>query len=231
LPRVAAIGDVHGEIHKLRQLLGVLEKELAPEDTLLFIGDYIDRGPDSKGVVDLVLSLREHRNVVALRGNHEQMLLDAYRYSQPEQGALKPDWEFASNWFSNGSKATLESYGEAARWWQRIPEEHWAFFRSTLIEYKVGNYHFVHAGMLPKGVRWDMPEYPPKLWIREEFLESTQDFGAIVVFGHTPMKRPLVMGNKIGIDTGATYGGPLTAIVVDPEERFCQDRLQIFQAQ
>ena len=232
MPRIAAIGDIHGELGKLDRVLAQLLPELKPNDTILFIGDYIDRGPDTKGVIDRVLELRKTNNVITLRGNHEQMMLDAYSYFRPQPGDREMSPDFAMNWFSNGSVATLESYGKAPNWWLRIPEDHWAFFRSTAIEYAKGHYHFVHAGIVPPGVQWDDPDYDPKLWIREPFLVSLQDFGEIIVFGHTPLKngQPLFMRNKIGIDTAAAYGGPLTAIVLDPTEPYEQENIQVIQS-
>jgi serine/threonine protein phosphatase 1 len=232
MPKIAAIGDIHGELGKLDRLLAKLLPELQPHDTILFIGDYIDRGPDTKGVIDRVLELRQTNNVITLRGNHEQMMLDAYSYFRPRPGDKEFHYDFALNWFANGAHQTLASYEKADNWWQRIPDEHWAFLKSTAMEYAKGHYLFVHAGVLPAGEKWEEPDFEPKIWVREPFIASLQDFGDIVVFGHTPLKNglPLFMRNKIGIDTGAAYGGPLTAIILDPAEPYKPENVQVIQS-
>ena len=228
---VAAIGDIHGELGKLERLLDKLEPLLGSEDTILFIGDYIDRGPDSKGVVDLVLQLPESINVITLRGNHEQLLLDARNFFQGQRDMSS---DLAYLWFSNGADQTLASYPPqtTGRWYDRIPPEHWAFFESTLMEAEIGHYHFVHAGIVPPGKKWADSEFDPRLWIREEFLTSPVDFGKTVVFGHTPMRngKPLVQKNKIGIDTAAAYGGPLTAALIDSDESFDGKNIEFLQS-
>lgn len=229
---IAAIGDIHGELVKLDALLAQLDPRLKPDDLIVFIGDYIDRGPDSRGVIERVIELKESRFVVALRGNHEQMMLDAYRYFHPVQGEKRLDFEFASMWFYNGAHQTLDSYPTSeGSWTQRIPESHWKFVRSTEMEFVYRNYHFVHAGVVPSNFKWT-EQVDPRLWIREGFLESKQDFGEIVVFGHTPMKngQPIFMPNKIGIDTGAVFGGPLTAILIDQHQPYRPEEIEVLQA-
>jgi serine/threonine protein phosphatase 1 len=233
MPLIAAIGDIHGELGKLNELLSHVEARLSPEDTIVFIGDYIDRGPDSRGVVEKVLELKERFNVVALKGNHEELALIAYRYFRLDPSEKEID-EDALTWFYNGAYQTLDSYpavkGES--WWKRIPPEHWEFFENAPIEYERGNYIFVHAGLIPNGQTWDDERYEGRLWIREPFIETTEDFGKVVVFGHTPMRtgRPLIQANKIGIDTGAVFGGPLTAIVLDPDEPYEAGNIEILQS-
>jgi len=232
MPRIAAIGDIHGEIFKLGSLLGKLVPELDPEDTILFVGDYIDRGPDTKGVIDLVLELSKERRLVTLRGNHEQLMLDAYSYFRPAPGDKELDPDYALPWFYNGANQTLASYPKEPNWWNRITEEHWTFIRSTLMEHTEGNYHFVHAGVVPSTVEWTDVDYDPRLWIREPFIQSLEDFGSTVVFGHTHFRngKPLFMPNKIGIDTAAAYGGPLTAIIVDPDEPYRHEKVMVLQS-
>jgi serine/threonine protein phosphatase 1 len=207
------------------------ELPLTEEDQILFLGDYIDRGEDSCAVIETLLELRERRpNTIFLRGNHEQLLLDARDSAPPQMADTGGPIHISDElqlWLHNGGDETLISYKEEytdeeyLRWWQLIPEAHWEFMRETRIQHESPRYLFVHAGVLPPGKMWegtghDMDE---RLWIREPFLSSRVDFGRIVVFGHTPLQRPLVDKNKIGIDTGAVFGGRLTAAGLDSNSR------------
>ncbi len=229
-PLIYAIADVHGQITMLRAMLEMLkEQPLREQDILLFLGDYIDRGEDSCGTVDMLIELqRERPNTIFLRGNHEQLMLDALESDPPKYGAT-PDSFLLSDptslWFQNGGEDTLYSYKsdmndeEYMRWWEVVPAAHWEFLNSTLLEHLTPRYHFVHAGLLPKGKAWEGQAHgaDARLWIREPFLSSRDDFdGRIVVFGHTPTQRPLIERNKLGLDTGAVFGGPLTAAALDP---------------
>lgn len=214
---IYAIGDIHGQHEKLCALLNIWQA--GPQDKVIFIGDYIDRGPDSAGVVQTVIELGSSTNCIYLRGNHEQMFMEARANFDPTFTGFEPDTDLLS--FSNGGADTIISYtehfGEAGRWFEKVPEAHWQFFMGTTLEHREPGFIFVHAGLLPPGDTWDGAKYgyEPRLWIREPFLSSLADFGEIVVFGHTVHQRPLMMPNKIGIDTGAAYGGPLTAIAID----------------
>ncbi len=224
---IYAIGDIHGQHTMLRALLDELNRlPVKEEDTLVFIGDYIDRGEDSRAVIETLLELKEqHRDTVFLRGNHEQLMLSALEGPAPEPGPVEGFSLHAEQtmlWLQNGGDQTLSNYGveDLMRWWEFIPEAHWDFIRATQMEYITEHYHFVHAGLLPPGKRWPEEVYglDPRLWIREPFLDSRADFGGRrVVFGHTPQLtgRPLIQRNKIGIDTAAVFGGPLTAAILD----------------
>jgi serine/threonine protein phosphatase 1 len=210
---IYAIGDIHGELRKLEELLEHLP--LASEDRLVFIGDYVDRGPNSAQVLDLLVQIRSTRpGTFFLRGNHEQMMLDALAYFERKPGE-KPSQEVGLMWFLNGAAATLTSYPERPQHWrERIPLDHWNFVRETRMELHTEHFHFVHAGVLPKHMKWRLPGFDYRLWIREPFLASQEVFGSVIVFGHTPQAsgKPLITHNKIGIDTGVAYGGPLTAV-------------------
>jgi serine/threonine protein phosphatase 1 len=214
-------------------LLELLDKiknrPLKDEDELVFIGDYVDRGEDSRAVVQTLIELRkQHENVVFLRGNHEQLMLDARDGPPPEPSEL-PGFVMHSppmvTWLQNGGVDTLLNYDvtDFACWWESIPQEHWQFIRDTQLEHMSERYWFVHAGLLPPGKTWEGDYWErhvdPRLWIREPFLSSRHMFdGRIVVFGHTPQRngRPLISRNKIGLDTGAVFGGPLTAAAFHP---------------
>lgn len=199
--RIFAVGDIHGCLDKLISLMGILDAE--PErDTLLFVGDYIDRGPESKGVVDYLIDLAgQYSHVIFLKGNHEQML-DLYLKGRDRLAFL-----------ANGGYATLSSYSWDIQSDEKvpIPEEHLDFFRNLRLCYETEAYIFVHAGLksnipLEEQDEWDM------LWVRDEFIYSDFDFGKRVIFGHTPFRTPLIFDNKIGIDTGAVYGNKLTCV-------------------
>ena len=212
-----AIGDIHGELQRLWQLLNLLEPVMVDEDTLVFLGDYIDRGPDSAGVIELLSGFREqHANTVFLRGNHDLAMLQARDIFDNSRTSDR-SYEDISWWFTYGGRETLASYGiTQGRWSENVPDHHWRFLEETIYEYTEGAYKFVHAGVLPKGLRWEMKD-DPRVWVRDEFIRSTEDFGKIIVFGHTPQTsgKPLLMRNKIGIDTAVAYGGPLTAVGLD----------------
>lgn len=227
---IYAIGDIHGQVTMLREMLDLLRAEpLQESDTVIFLGDYIDRGEDTRAVIETLLAFREeHPNTIFLRGNHEQLMLDACEEGAPQRAPRAGYLMFGDmtlNWLQNGGTDALDSYqvDDYTVWFDQIPDKHWEFIRATRFEHIVDNYHFVHAGLLPSGQRWSMQGMglDPRLWIREEFLKSTVDFeGRIVVFGHTPQMsgKPLVHPNKIGIDTGAVFGGFLTAAAINPAE-------------
>jgi serine/threonine protein phosphatase 1 len=173
-------------------------------DTLVFIGDYIDRGSDSKGVLDFILKLKkELKNVVCLRGNHEEMFLDFYLEHKNEMLFLM-----------NGGRETLSSYDgrkTASGVAVNLPDDHLQFLTTLPLYFETENFLFVHAGLRP-GVPLAKQGSHDLLWIRHEFILSDTDFQKVVVFGHTPLPRPLLTEYKIGIDTGAVYGGKLTCV-------------------
>jgi len=201
--RLLAIGDIHGCNRKLKQLLDRIKVD-PHADILVFIGDYIDRGPEVRGVIDTLRDLKEAcRNVVCLRGNHEDMFLNYYLEGQDEELFMY-----------NGGQSTLSSYGLTladARAGTGFPENHLRFLSSLPLSYETQEYLFVHAGLRP-GVPLAAQSPDDLLWIRREFIDAECDFGKTVVFGHTSLYKPLIEKNKIGIDTGAVYGGCLTCI-------------------
>lgn len=215
-----AIGDIHGEVWKLRDLLTRLsELPLEDSDRLIFLGDYVDRGPDVNLTIDLLIRTREERpNTVFLRGNHDQTMLDVRDLLDPSRESDVP-FEDVAWWFKFGGRETIRSYGGASDWYRRVSGDHWHFLEATELEHREGGYVFVHAGLLPPKVRW-FQGVDPRLWVRDEFVTSSADFGGVVVFGHTVMKDglPLVQANKIGIDTGVAYGGFLTAALLTPDD-------------
>ncbi len=201
---IYVIGDLHGCLAPLKRLLENLEPDLH-QDRLLFVGDYIDRGPDSRGVVDYILGLKARypaENIICLKGNHEVMFLD-FLAGQDRNLFLM-----------NGGLNTLRDYwGEG--WDEQselvLPLDHARFYQELQLFYEIEDYIFVHGGLKP-GVPLAEQVDEDLCWIRGEFIASTEDFGRRVIFGHTPFKQPLVLPNKIGIDTGLVYGNFLTCL-------------------
>ena len=203
------IGDIHGCFNSLQALL---PQVLDRADTLVFLGDYIDRGPESRKVVDRILELKnDFPRIITLMGNHEFMLLN-YLQGRDDGTFLRA-----------GGSQTLKSYGldadpspERAR--AAIPDEHLAFFRALPLLWEDAHAIYVHAALRP-GLHLSRQTSDWCLWVRDEFIRSSFSFGKPVVFGHTVFASPLLQKNKIGIDTGAVYGKTLTALQL-PEKTF-----------
>lgn len=210
--RVIAIGDIHGQIEKLDKLLRILEPD--PErDELVFLGDYVDRGPNSREVLDRLLELTwSEQRVTCLRGNHEQMMID-YLMGRGKDS-------FGPMWLYNGGRATLDSYAQPGQrsFSSSVETAHLEFIRSLPLYYRTGETIFVHAGLRP-GIELEEQSARDLLWIRDGFFRARYDWPVRIVFGHTPMPEPFREGKLIGIDTGAAYGGPLTGLIL-PEEEF-----------
>jgi len=226
---VYAIGDVHGRLDLLEDLVAHIREDVAqhPSDSarsLIFLGDYVDRGPESRGVVDAVMSdLLPGFTTVRLMGNHEEAMLS---FLDGESDGL--------DWLSFGGLETLLSYGvplrslpnsgEAVKALQAalieaVPERHVAFFRNCLLHYSVGDYVFVHAGVRP-GITLEKQTQTDLLWIRDDFLRVRAPLpGRVVVHGHTICDLPQNRGQRINIDTGAFVSGRLTCLVLRGNER------------
>jgi serine/threonine protein phosphatase 1 len=201
MDRIYAIGDIHGRYDKLVVLMDKIDADFE-SDTVVFLGDYIDRGPDSFKVVDYLVDLKKrYPQIIFLKGNHEDMLENYL------SGADR------MTYLINGGQQTLDSYLSRERQPDEplIPREHEAFYKSLLLYYETESYIFVHAG-LKKKVPLEQQKLEDLLWIRGQFIQSKYDFGKLVVFGHTPLPEPLLQPNKIGIDTGAVYGNKLTCV-------------------
>lgn len=221
--RVYAIGDIHGRADLLDRLHDRIEADLAtaPEKTVIvYLGDYVDRGADSHGVIER-LTRQRFANVetVALLGNHEDMLL---QFMDAPYGA--------SLWLSNGGDATLASYKvkvpasfDDFLLTQRallgaMPRHHKQFLASLPEQVQYGDYLFVHAGIRP-GLPLDRQSREHMIWIRDVFLNSEVDHGLIVVHGHTIVHEVEWLPNRIGVDTGAYTTGRLTALVLEGDGR------------
>jgi serine/threonine protein phosphatase 1 len=220
--RVYAVGDIHGCAALLDRMHALIRNDLAAhpvaEPGIVYLGDYCDRGPDSAGVYQrLMTPALDLPPSVVLKGNHEEMF---------EQFIANPD--MFPSWRELGGLETLASYGVnpklllmkrefgAAReaLLQRMPEAQRAFIDSLATSFMWGPYYFCHAGVRP-GVPLARQVPADLLWIRSEFLNSRADHGARVIHGHTPCDEPEVRPNRINIDTGAYATGRLTAVVLD----------------
>jgi serine/threonine protein phosphatase 1 len=218
--RLYAIGDVHGCRALLERLIERIRRDMSNASAqidVIFLGDYIDRGPDSKGVVDLLIGLSNEFSVHFIRGNHDQALL-----------SFLDDPATYREWKDFGADETLRSYGVSPpettnaatladtrdRLIRALPNAHMRFFSGLLPSLEIGDYLFVHAGIRP-GVPVSHQTLQDLMWIRDEFLLCEDDFGKIVVHGHSPHAEPVRRDNRIGIDTGAYLTGRLTAVALE----------------
>jgi len=207
--RIYAVGDIHGSLGKLQNLVARCEEDTGGRPmTFVFLGDYIDRGPQSRGVVEYLIELQSRMSghMIPLMGNHEALALAAIDSSLDEGG-----------WLLEGGDMTLASYHAGSA--HELPGKHVAWLRSLRLTYDDGRRLFVHAGVNPEKPL-DAQDDPDLLWIREPFLSDARDYGRLIVHGHTPTPtgRPDLRANRLNIDTGAVYGRALTAAVFDGEQ-------------
>lgn len=223
--RLYAIGDIHGRLDLLRQLADKISDDLcgttASQISAVFLGDYVDRGPQSAAVIDELVRGAFPAPIVALRGNHEDILL---RFLEDES--------VLDSWRKFGGLDTLRSYGVPVADPMRgmgymsaqnafrsaLPESHVAFLKRTAPSVSFGDYFFCHAGVKP-GIPLERQDTKDLLWIRDEFLEYPGTFGKVVVHGHTPAPLPEQRFNRINIDTGAYATSKLTAVVLEGDQR------------
>jgi serine/threonine protein phosphatase 1 len=222
--RVYAVGDIHGRLDLFDALIEAIEADDAAcggsETTVILLGDLVDRGPDSAGVVARARAWQGQRRVRILMGNHEEMFLASFDKAE----TLKHFLRF-------GGKETVLSYGLDRRAYvqasvdevqammhQAVPADHRAFIESFEDTITIGDYLFVHAGIAP-GVPLEEQRTHDLRWIREPFLSHEEPHGPVVVHGHNILSEPDDCGNRIGIDTGANNLGKLTALVLEGTER------------
>lgn len=225
--RLYVVGDIHGRVDLLRRILAQIAADAAPSvlrKELIFLGDYVDRGFHSREVIEVLRTgLPPDCNPVFLRGNHEEVML---RFCDGDDG-------IARDWFYFGGRETVASYGlppppqnltdaQVRRirddFVARVPADHLVFLRATQLHYQSGDYIFVHAGMRP-GQALEQQLRDDLLFIRSEFLDSDDDFGGMVVHGHTIVSAPEIRHNRIAIDTGAYATAKLTCLVLEESGR------------
>ena len=222
--RVYAIGDIHGRRDCLDQLLGLIDEDDARRgrvDTkLVLLGDLIDRGADSRGVVERAMHIAKSPQTVLLMGNHEEILIRAWEGDRTAAGLFH----------RVGGRETMLSYGVSEAEYDacdlgdladliaaHVPAEHIAFMRSFLDQWQCGEYLFVHAGIRP-GLAMEDQSASDLRWIRREFLDDPRDHGMMVVHGHSITEEVDAQPNRIGIDTGAFASGKLTALGIEGSE-------------
>jgi serine/threonine protein phosphatase 1 len=213
-----AIGDIHGMSRQLRALVDKCRHHAAGRPMkFVFIGDYIDRGPDSRGVIEFLMRLQTQRpdEATFLMGNHETLALSAVACS-----------DFMDDWIENGGASTLRSYSAASA--AELPGDHIEWLRSLPLGCDDGQRFFVHAGINPENPL-DEQDWQDLLWIREPFLSDKRDYGRLIVHGHTPTRdgKPDLKRNRLNIDTGAVFGGPLTAAVFTDDQTDPIDFVQV----
>jgi serine/threonine protein phosphatase 1 len=204
--RLFAIGDIHGCPDELGVMLNAIKP--VSGDTVVFVGDYVDRGPSARDVIDLLMEQERASGAefVFLKGNHEDMMCSF----------LGMPGSYGESFLFNGGAATLDSYGVTEKDLPEaighIPDPHLAFVRRLATSYLRPPYLFVHAGVVPAR-ELEEQRTEDMLWIRQEFIFAPHRLDATVVFGHTPMRAVMVdLPYKLGIDTGLVYGGKLTCI-------------------
>lgn len=217
-----AVGDLHGRsdlLSSLHRALDHLERTGTGRPAIeIYLGDYVDRGPDSRGVVDRLIERSRTHRVIALRGNHEAMLL----------GVLKGR-KAVLDWLQHGGLAAVASYGIdvaevdprdeesfVALLREKVPAAHVAFFSGLPTRYRLGPYFFAHAGIRP-GVDLSRQRDDDLMWIRDTFLGDERDHGVVVVHGHTPVQEPEFRVNRMNLDTGAYLTGVLTCVRFDEQ--------------
>ncbi|MEO1238130.1 MAG: metallophosphoesterase family protein [Pseudomonadota bacterium] len=225
--RLYAIGDIHGHLAKLvdahREVLADRERTGDGDALVIHLGDLVDRGPDSRGVIDYMMhGVETGAPWRVIKGNHDRMFTDFVRHAR-EDDRLWADLHWLHDRL--GGAATLASYGVVPKLLEKkvtlakraaaaVPEAHLRFLEDLPLFHRTDEVFLVHAGIKP-GVPLGEQSEDDLLWIREEFLDDGTDHGHLVVHGHTPVEAPEHRGNRVALDTGAAFGGPLTVAVFE----------------
>ncbi len=217
---IYAIGDIHGQIDQLENALRLIEIDGGADAHIVFLGDYTDRGPDSRAVVERLMNgVAEGRNWTVLRGNHDRMFCRYLADGTEHDAQIKS----GKGWFDPalGGAETLRSYGvevagtdTLSRAQAAVPPEHLAFLESRPLWFETDDLIFVHAGIRPNITMEDQIE-DDLIWIRVGFLDHEGPFEKLIVHGHTALDTPTHLGNRVDLDGGAGYGRPLVPAVFD----------------
>jgi serine/threonine protein phosphatase 1 len=219
--RIYAIGDIHGRADLLSELFTRIDDDLRArpiaDSIQVFLGDYIDRGPNSRRVIDLLIARRRRRDVLFLKGNHEDFVLRFL--SDP---TVLPAWQDIGGIPTLLSYGVMRTRGDDPESQQKVstalrdamPDSHRRFIGGLAVSFTCGDFFFVHAGVRP-GIPLQRQSQRDLLWIRDDFLLHEGDFGMVVVHGHTPLYKPDIRSNRINIDTGAYATGQLTCLVLE----------------
>ena len=245
--RSYAIGDVHGHLDLLieehRKIAADRAAHGADDAPIVHIGDLVDRGPDSQGVIEyLRAGVASGENWVVLKGNHDRMFTGFLSDVKYHDEGLRSDLSYLH--YKIGGAATVASYGVKNAADRRIvsvhqeaiaavPQAHRDFLESCPVLFNRGEVMFVHAGVRA-GVPLDQQTETDLMWIRGAFLQSGQDYGPLIVHGHTAIDRPRNYGNRVNIDSGAAYGGPLSTVVIEGRDVFhltASGRVRVFAEQ
>lgn len=219
---IYAVGDIHGQQAELQRVLKLIEADGGQDAEIVFLGDYTDRGPDSRGVLDMLIAGKDQgRNWTFIKGNHDRMF-EWFMLDYPQHDAHLPVELY---WLHKrlGGDTTMSSYDihftdrdrqlavhEQAR--DHVPQSHRDFLSSLVLSHETEHLFFVHAGIWPRVPLADQTEHD-MLWIRKEFHEYTAPHPKLIVHGHTPVDGATHYGNRVNLDSGAGYGRPLTAAV------------------
>lgn len=221
---IYAIGDIHGQMHEMQRVLSLIDADGGADAQIVFLGDYVDRGPDSKGVIDaLIEGKAAGRRWTFIKGNHDRMF-EWFMQEYPRQEAYLPN---DLNWLNPrlGGDTTLASYGVTYKTRERtinvhaaardaVPQAHVDFLKSLDLSYETSDLCFAHAGIRPE-VPLDQQDEEDLLWIREEFHDYTGSHPKLIVHGHTPVDAATNYGNRVNLDTGAGYSKPLSVAVFE----------------
>lgn len=223
--RIYAIGDVHGHLELLTEMHARIAEEIGRDNPadwrIIHLGDLVDRGPDSRGVIEYLMAATARDNrIVVLTGNHDAAFLDFLAEPDPESlfarhGGVETAGSYGVVLRTGDSAALRASHSELAR---AVPDSHQRFLRSLPRSASFGDFFFCHAGIRP-GIALDRQDPQDLIWIRNEFLNYPGLHPKVVVHGHTPQAEPEVMANRVNVDTGVYYSGALTALVIDGAEK------------
>lgn len=221
---IYAIGDIHGQLGMLEDALALVDADGGPDAKIVFLGDYVDRGPDSRGVISALVSGQENgRDWITLKGNHDRM----FQWFMEDEPRHDPHMIVGLHWFHDriGGIQTMASYGvifdertrlhnvhtEAQK---AVPRSHVSFLNALPLTHQTGDLLFVHAGIRP-GVAMKYQTEEDLVWIRQSFHNYTGPHPKLIVHGHTPVDRATHYGNRVNLDTGAGYDNPLSTAVFE----------------